>query len=39
MAIRDILIIPEKKLRLKSELVKTIDKPLRARVDDMFATM
>ncbi len=39
MAIRDILIIPEKKLRLKSELVKAIDKPLRALVDDMFATM
>ncbi|MDO8876494.1 MAG: peptide deformylase [Pseudolabrys sp.] len=39
MAIRDILIIPEKKLRLKSELVKTIDARLRALVDDMFATM
>ncbi|MCX7297450.1 MAG: peptide deformylase [Hyphomicrobiales bacterium] len=39
MAIRDILIIPEKKLRLKSELVKTIDAPVRALVDDMFATM
>lgn len=39
MAIRDILILPEKKLRLKSELVKSIDKPLRALVDDMFETM
>ena len=39
MAIRDILIIPEKKLRLKSEPVKSIDKPLRALVDDMFETM
>jgi peptide deformylase len=39
MAIRDILIIPDKKLRLKSEPVKTVDKPLRALVEDMFATM
>jgi len=39
MAIRDILIIPDKRLRLKSEPVKTIDKPLRALVDDMFETM
>jgi peptide deformylase len=39
MAIRDILIIPEKKLRLKSEPIKAIDKPLRALVDDMFETM
>jgi peptide deformylase len=39
MAIRDILIIREKKLRLKSEPVKTVDVPLRALVEDMFATM
>ncbi len=39
MAIRDILIIPDKRLRLKSEPVKTVDKPLRALVDDMFETM
>ena len=39
MAIRDILIIPEKKLRLKSEPVKTVDAALRALVEDMFATM
>ncbi|HEY5379267.1 MAG TPA: peptide deformylase [Pseudolabrys sp.] len=39
MAIRDILVIPDKKLRLKSEPVKTVDKPLRALVEDMFATM
>ena len=39
MAIRDILIIPEKKLRLKSEPIKAFDKPLRALVDDMFETM
>ncbi len=39
MAIRDILIIPEKKLRLVSEPIKAFDKPLRALVDDMFETM
>ena len=39
MAIRDILIIPEKKLRLKSEPVKTVDAAMRALVEDMFATM
>ncbi len=39
MAIRDILIIPDKRLRLKSELVKAVDKPLRKLVDDMFETM
>ena len=39
MAIRDILIIPDKRLRLKSEPVKAIDVTLRALVDDMFATM
>ena len=39
MAIRDILIIPDKRLRLKSEPVTAIDKPLRKLVDDMFETM
>jgi peptide deformylase len=39
MAVRDILIIPDKRLRLKSEPIKAIDKPLRALVDDMFETM
>ena len=39
MAIRDILIIPDPKLRLKSEPVKTIDASVRALVDDMFETM
>ena len=39
MAVRDILIIPDKRLRLKSEPVKTVDKPLRALIDDMFETM
>jgi peptide deformylase len=39
MALRDILIIPDKRLRLKSEPVKAVDKALRALVDDMFETM
>src|SRR6185295_3007961 len=39
MAVRDILIIPDKRLRLKSEPVKTVDKTLRALIDDMFETM
>ena len=39
MAVRDILIIPDKRLRLKSEAVKTVDKPLRALINDMFETM
>ena len=39
MAIRDILVIPDKRLRLKSEPVKAIGKDIRALVEDMFATM
>jgi peptide deformylase len=39
MTIRDILIIPDKRLRLKSEAVKAVDKSLRALIDDMFETM
>ena len=39
MAKRDILIIPDKRLRLKSDPVKAIDKSVRALVDDMFETM
>jgi peptide deformylase len=39
MAVRDIIIIPDKRLRLKSESVKTVDKSLRALIDDMFETM
>jgi peptide deformylase len=39
MALRDILIIPDKRLRLKSEPVQAIDKAVRALVDDMFETM
>ena len=39
MAVRDILIIPDKRLRLKSEAVTAVDKTLRKLVDDMFETM
>ena len=39
MAVRDILMIPDKRLRLKSEPVKAVDKSLRALVDDMFESM
>jgi peptide deformylase len=39
MALRDILIIPDKRLRLKSEPVTAIDKSIRALVADMFETM
>ena len=39
MAVRDILIIPDKRLRLTSEPVKVVDTALRALVDDMFETM
>ena len=39
MALRDILIIPDPKLRLTSEPVMQFDKELRALVDDMFETM
>ena len=39
MAKRDILIIPDKRLRLKSEPVGSVDKAVRALIDDMFATM
>ena len=39
MAVRDILIIPDKRLRLKSEPVTAFDARLRALIDDMFETM
>jgi peptide deformylase len=39
MAVRDILKLPDKRLRLVSEPVKNIDAGIRALVDDMFATM
>jgi peptide deformylase len=39
MAKRDILILPDTRLRLKSEPVAAIDKAVRALIDDMFETM
>jgi len=39
MARRDILILPDKRLRQVSEPVKTIDADIRTLVDDMFETM
>jgi peptide deformylase len=39
MALRDILKIPDKRLRLVSEPVKRIDADIRALADDMFETM
>jgi peptide deformylase len=39
MALRDIIILPDKRLRLKSEPVKAVDAEVRALVDDMFETM
>jgi peptide deformylase len=39
MAKRDILIIPDKRLRLKSEPVGAVDRTLRALINDMFETM
>jgi peptide deformylase len=39
MAVREIIKLPDKRLRLKSEPVKRIDASLRKLVDDMFETM
>jgi len=39
MALREIIILPDKRLRLVSEPVKTVDAGVRALVDDMFETM
>jgi peptide deformylase len=39
MALRDIIILPDKRLRLVSEPAKKIDPELRLLVDDMFDTM
>jgi len=39
MALRDILILPDKRLRLKSAPVERIDRSVRALIDDMFETM
>jgi len=39
MALREIIVLPDKRLRLVSEPVKAVDAELRALVDDMFETM
>jgi peptide deformylase len=39
MALRDIIVLPDKRLRLVSEPAKKIDAELRRLVDDMFETM
>ena len=39
MAVREIIILPDKRLRLNSEPVKRIDAGVRKLVDDMFETM
>jgi peptide deformylase len=39
MALREIIVLPDPRLRLKSEPVKAVDAELRALVDDMFETM
>ena len=39
MALREIIVLPDRRLRLVSEPVKAVDARLRALVDDMFETM
>jgi peptide deformylase len=39
MALRDIIVLPDKRLRLTSAPIKAVDKGLRALIDDMFETM
>jgi peptide deformylase len=39
MALRDILVIPDKRLRMKSEPVKAVGKEIAALIEDMFETM
>ena len=39
MAVREIIILPDKRLRLPSEPVKRIDSGIRKLVDDLFETM
>jgi peptide deformylase len=39
MAVREIIKLPDKRLRLKSEPVKHVDAGIRKLVDDMFETM
>ena len=39
MALREIIVLPDKRLRQVSDPVKAVDAELRALVDDMFETM
>ena len=39
MALREIIILPDKRLRLKSEPIKRIDATIRKLVNDLFETM
>jgi peptide deformylase len=39
MALREIIVLPDKRLRLTSDPVKTVDADVRALVEDMFETM
>jgi peptide deformylase len=39
MAVREIIILPDKRLRLVSKPVKAIDREVKALVEDMFETM
>ena len=39
MALREIIILPDKRLRLRSEPIKRIDATIRKLVDDLFETM
>jgi peptide deformylase len=39
MALREIITLPDKRLRLKSEPIKRIDSVIRKLVDDLFETM
>jgi peptide deformylase len=39
MAVREIIILPDKRLRLVSKPVKAIDRDIKALVEDMFETM
>ena len=39
MALRDILILPDKRLRLVSDPVKKVDRDIRQLVEDLFETM
>jgi peptide deformylase len=39
MALREIITLPDPRLRAKSEPVKAVDKDVRKLVEDMFETM